>query len=523
MTNRKRLQHGSRSKRGLSISQLSRRQRGAAILAFMLIIVSFSAYILVKSLNAGAINNAREARTTEALAQAKQALIDYAVTFYDLDPVNNAGRFGVLPCPDMSSTPPPGTPPEGAQHGNCQIRHAAAVGRFPWKAFGIAPPRDGYGECLWYIVSGNYKENPPSDMLNEDSNGALEIYSSNGTYLLGPPSIPPSTRAVAAVIAPGDVINAQDRSPPALYPTLTGTEICGGRINAADYLDPEDPTPSGIENYAVTTGADEIQMLIHADSKNAPFNDKFAFISQDEIFDAVRARNDFGLKLYDPASISNLTRMVALCIAAYGERGDELLGEKWLPWAAPSDLGDYRDSTEYDDYDVSLGLPDSTKRVGRVPNKVDDSENDIVTALPAITNDNLLTEWCETQVAGWTDELEMLWKNWKDHLFYAVADRYKPSPNPVTSCSGDCLTVTGAPGIEYAAVVIFSRERQLAGQSRNAPPFGADEKALIGNYLEGNNVTSITPPAGTVFDNASVAGVNDVLYCIREDMTVTDC
>jgi hypothetical protein len=514
MTKRKRLQQAPRSNRG-RFGSLSRRQKGAAILAFMLIIVTFSSYILIKRLNAAAINNARQARTTEALARAKQALIDYAVTFYDLDPVNNAGRFGVLPCPDMSSTPPPGTPPEGAQHGNCEVRHAAAIGRFPWKAFGIEPPRDGYGECLWYVVSGNYKENPAGDMLNEDSNGSLEIYSSNGTYLPGPSSIPPSTRAVAAIIAPGDVINAQDRSPPFPYPTPTGTEICGGRISAPDYLDPEDPAPSGIENYAISTGADDVQMLIHADTEIVPFNDKIVFISRDDIFNAVRKRNDFASKLYASASASNLTRMVALCIAEYGQRGNVAAGEKWLPWAAPVDLGDYRDDSEYNDYNV--GTSDE-KRYGRIPDIVDNSDLDI-SGLAAIGS-NLLTNWCETRSIGWNPELEVLWRNWKDHLFYVVADPYKPSSAVVTSCSpGDCIHTTGTPGVEHAGLVIFARERQ-GTQSRDEPPLGTDQKASVANYLDDpTTIANFASPFGQDFD----PGANDVFYCIEEDMSVSSC
>jgi len=56
---------------------LSRKQSGAVLLAFMLILVTGTSYLLLSKFNANIIRVGAEERTRQALNQAKQALIGY--------------------------------------------------------------------------------------------------------------------------------------------------------------------------------------------------------------------------------------------------------------------------------------------------------------------------------------------------------------------------------------------------------------------------------------------------------------
>src|SRR3989338_1154699 len=87
-------------------------QRGAALIIMLVIVVMGAASILVSSLSTTAVKNARQETTSAALAQAKEALIGYAVTYSDM---NTGDTHGYLPCPDVNET---GITPEGIEHGN---------------------------------------------------------------------------------------------------------------------------------------------------------------------------------------------------------------------------------------------------------------------------------------------------------------------------------------------------------------------------------------------------------------------
>ena len=139
-----------------------KRQRGVVWLLFILFLSGSSLLWLLPLSESTSIALLNQDKTNQSLQQAKQALIAYAVSYYD----NKPGRFGVLPCPDTSSR---GLFGEGVAHGSCGGRHIASLGRLPWRTLGIAPLRDADGECLWYAVSGAVKSNPSAWLLNADS------------------------------------------------------------------------------------------------------------------------------------------------------------------------------------------------------------------------------------------------------------------------------------------------------------------------------------------------------------------
>ena len=493
---------------GLKIKKSISNQSGAALLALMLVIVVGSAYTLVLKLNTNVRYQYRQSVTVNALAEAKRALIAYAVTHYD----DNPGEYGFLPCPDVDES---SFTTEGIEHGNCGAQHVNSIGRLPWKTLGLAPLKDSDGECLWYAVSGQFKANPEADMLNADSYGTFEVYASDGTTRLAGNSA--MDRAVAVIIAPGTALPGQDRAllieDASVSPDVA---ICGGNYDANDYLDAEVPADpvTGIENYSLSANADTLDQFIDASTitgdENPDFNDVIFYITAEEIFDAVRKRNDFQTKM------NELTRRAALCLVEYGSAtctsNDPNSGNCSLPWPAPLELADYRDSSLYNDMSASDNLLS-----GRLPNIADDSE----ATINGTRVTNLITDCSQFPAAG---EYALLWENWKDHLFYAVSDPYQPVISATTGlCSNGrrCITLNGnysASSNDLAAIVYFANSISGA-QTRLMPPFDTDERLTISNYLEGTN--NQTAYLNTAWDDTkrydtSVSGSNDIVYCVND-------
>lgn len=101
--------------------------RGQALVAALLLLTLLAAGGLL----AGGELRARahalaHARSVEALAIARAALIGYAISYAETHPGEG---YGFLPCPDAGNT---GSTPVGA----CGARGTAAVGRLPWRTLG---------------------------------------------------------------------------------------------------------------------------------------------------------------------------------------------------------------------------------------------------------------------------------------------------------------------------------------------------------------------------------------------------
>lgn len=464
------------------------RQRGAALLIMLVIMVVGIAAILVDSLTAASVNTARHAKTAAALAQAKDALIGYAITYAD----THSGQMpGYLPCPDPNGNA--GVNGEGSSE-TCGGKDVSAIGRLPWKTLGLSPLRDGDGECLWYAVSGTYKNNPMTDMMNWDTNGQFLAYASDGTLL----TTDAGNQVVAVVFAPGTVLSGQNqnRSPDGNAP------VCGGNYTVTNYLDND--TMHGINNTDIATGK-----FIQGTSSGS-INDQMIFITRQDIWDAMLKRNDF------MTNLTTMTQKAAECLADYGKRNYYYYyGDERLPWAGRlyNPPTDYKTDGNYDDADGRLA--------GRLPYRVNTSDY--------YTSNQISSPWYQLQLSStapyapincpnvpeWTTYYPW-WTNWKDHLYYAVAWSFRPSTSYSTSC-GTCLKVNGSG--HYAAVVIFAGQA-LAGQSRTTDADRLDPA----NYLEGNNLTNINNyTSGNGNYQSGTANNNDVLYCIKSDLSVTPC
>lgn len=263
------------------------RQRGAALMLMLVILILGASAMLLNSLNSTTTRFARDRVTADALAQAKEALIGFAVTYGDTY-IGNV--HGYLPCPDKD-----GLPYEGGMESPCGSKNVSQIGRLPWRSLNLPPLRDGTGECLWYAVTGTYKYNPKTDLMNWDTNGQLQGYSTDGTLFTQS-----DNQVVAVIFAPGSSLTGQDRS-------SSGTPVCGGNYTATNYLDND--TLHSFNNADIST-AKYILPHEHRDINGniiLTVNDQMLFITKSDIFNAIKKRNNLG------AFVSSLLNTAAAC------------------------------------------------------------------------------------------------------------------------------------------------------------------------------------------------------------------
>lgn len=278
------------------------KQKGAALLVLVALIVVGSVYFLVHSLNRASFATGRERATAQALAEAKEALIGYAV--------KDATRPGELPCPDIDD--------DGQLVMNVDYVGSNCVsylGRLPWKTLGLPDLRDGNGERLWYAVSTAFHANG-STALNSDTLGTLTVYAADGSTLLTPSGY----SAVAVVFAPGAPLAGQERDTVATACATTGTTM-ERRLCAANYLD----TANG-RNNATTAGP------YIAGAPAETFNDRLLHLGTRELMPVVEQR-----------VARELITALNSFYANYG----------FYPWA---DFNTYAYGNPSYDYDANAGL-----------------------------------------------------------------------------------------------------------------------------------------------------------------------
>lgn len=426
-------------------------------------------------------------KTRQALKQAKQALINYAIMHADGSGSGDPGEFGYLPCPHISNAT------EGAQDGVCKARYKNSIGYLPWNALDTDILRDGSGNCLWYAVSSSYKNNPDSLLINEDSNGMFQMLDDNGAVVAGNL---PEDRVVAVVFAPGAPLANQSRN-------FNAATSCGDdAANISAYLEGD----GVVDNANIQDVIDNVDQFISAsitsDSSAVPYNDRLLTITRDEIWSAIIARPDFNIKM------QNLTEALALCLKNYATANTY----NRMPWPARIDLADYRLQDNYDDGDGTSGY------AGRFPYIVTDSN----TAITVGSNDELFIQGDCDPAGGITVDLKTvgseyrnLWDNWKDHFFYVVSKDFAPAA-AAGSC-GDCITVNAG---QMAAVVIYAGSRQ--GAQVRTGPVGPDinTKNNIANYIENGNQALFPDITGNA---AYTTGGNDIMFCIDTALGVAAC
>lgn len=232
------------------------RNRGFALIAFVLLLILVAGYVVAAALNrtGSELSSAREDRTMNALRQAKAALITYAASeqwqLYKALPSTPPAVYvqpGSLPCPDQDN--------DG--DADCWAPLTSSmIGRLPWKTIGSDDLRDASGERLWYALSHDFRKNQcpgtGCTTINSDTQGQLTV---TGTAL-GTVSI---TNVVAIVFAPGLPVQGQIRD-------------AANINNAPSYL--EGLNLGNPVNYSIDTTA-------------PPSNDRVLTITQAELMAAV--------------------------------------------------------------------------------------------------------------------------------------------------------------------------------------------------------------------------------------------
>ncbi len=475
----------------ISVAIPADRQRGAALLLLMLVVLVSITAVLVAGISNSEARIRQSIATRDSLAQARRALIDYAVVQQDLQ----AGSPAQLPCPDIDDT---GVTIEGEAHTDvCGAAGVSVIGRLPWRTLGVDTLRDASSECLWYAVSGSWKQAAGStaELINPDSNGQLQLWSlETGNVIEGATS---DSRPVAIVFAANAALAGQSRA------AASAGEFCDPGFSANDFLDAD--SSLGISNAVLGGSADAVDAFAVAERYSATHNDRAAVITRADLERAITARHDFDNRM------RALGLAVTRCVADYAQKNPGGAGDRRLPWPAPLSMADYRPDASYDDADFgSLS--------GRLANAVDTSN--VLTGNPTT---EVLTSCDSGAVPEWDAEMQRLWKNWKDHFFYVVAESHSPAAGTPSTCA-TCLTVNGSG--QYAAVVLFGNSRlTAAAQSRNAPPMDSDDRLDPQNYLEGGNAAYFPLLSGTAdFSSQATSNTfNDRLYCIDSSLAVTEC
>jgi hypothetical protein len=189
-----------------------RKQRGAALILFVLIMMGFGAVAMTGLLTnkLSEIESNRFNHNKRVLEEAKQALLMYAYNYPNISHPwlpNQPYGPGRLPCPDADNNGLIGKGALGAQTVNAA--ECNKVGRFPWDegSLNFYAAQDASGETLWYAVSKEFRDTAPTDIIVNSESGSgkdnITIIDQSGTI-----QYRGDVNGVAAVIiAPGPPIN----------------------------------------------------------------------------------------------------------------------------------------------------------------------------------------------------------------------------------------------------------------------------------------------------------------------------
>lgn len=446
----------------------TRKQRGAAFMVMLVILVVGGAAILVSSLGKAALQIERDQKTADALAQAKEALIGFSVKVLVSSSdvacaaTSNCPRPGDLPCPDMDN--------DGDAESSCgdasgSTGQSSRLGRLPWKTLGLPDLRDGSGERLWYAVSNNFKNNTRTTCnnsnlagcLNSNTTGTLNVRGSNGSILHTGNA---DSAAAAVIIAPGAVLQRQDSG--------TAQDRSSGGVNtASNYLDIA--TVGGItEDNADFTDSSStngfIQGRILDSDGQIILNDQLLVITQENIILPVQKR---------------VAAEVKSCLIEYAATPQN---NHYYPWAATRTF--VSGTATYPDTDGLKfgGIPDQPFDDTRNESCDTDWGCDIGNSSQGMKN-----SWgtaCTMNNNNW-------WANWKEVVFYSLAQSLRP--HNIThnhTCPTDtCIAVNPPSATDDKTFVVIVAGKKLSGQVRTSD----GDKANRVNYLEGSNAAGATP------------------------------
>lgn len=253
---------------------VAKRARGAALIILMALLSMGVLYFVVLQLEAVSVyqKEALQGGGRDSLGQAREALLGYATTYRD-DPAHSTEVFGYLPCPDTNG--------DGEADPPCGTAGEASVGLFPFKTLGLPDLRDPTGACLWYAVSGSYKNNPKATatVMNWDTQGQFSVRDAGGVTLVAPDDA--QGGAAAVVFAAGPPVAGQTRSSYAAEPCRTDPSQVSAHLD-------------GAYSFATSSTIALTQGPVKDGSGSVTNNDRMAWVTPREIFDRVAKRQDFG-------------------------------------------------------------------------------------------------------------------------------------------------------------------------------------------------------------------------------------
>ncbi len=220
----------------------------------MVLLTLAAATLAVKTMSNNSENSqiARDKITAAALAQAKDALIGYAV--------QDMNRPGKMPCPDSNN------------NGTVDIFSGddcpSYIGRLPWKTLDLPDLHDGNGERLWYAMSRNFRDRVSAQPINSDTQGMLTVYATDKTLL--------ANQAVAIIFSAGDTLPGQNRS--------------SANINLiSNYLDQSNCPGIDCRDNTVATGPFFLGPVSDSNG-NTTLNDKLLVIQAKDFIPTVEKR-----------------------------------------------------------------------------------------------------------------------------------------------------------------------------------------------------------------------------------------
>lgn len=423
------------------------------MLLAVLLAVGTLAYV-VANLAPQAFDAYRTRQTQEALAQAREALLGYALKYRDVE--GSGVVYGYLPLPDLGSSRNNNVActDEGCDAANFtgNAPNVTVIGRLPWRTLGTGPLRDSNGECLWYAVSGSHKRTQPVSPMNWDTLGQLDVVVANGSNAMASAIASAHDRPVAVIFSPGPPLGGQDRR-------AVGGDIvaaCGGNYDAANYLDPGTAgLLAGVSNYFAgaannafaNTGAANkslsLQGVVQRRSDGTLWastcpagttcdlaaNDAGLALTGDMLFGALRKSSNFR------ADINTMLDRMTSCLRDRVTTGT----------LTPAAIAGY--------------APPADKNGGRIP--IDSCYGDNQAPLNYFSH-------------------------YQDQFFVA------------TPTAGNFNVTTDGIAQSCPGVLLFANQRG-SGQSRAT----IAEKATLANYLEGNNLQSFVTNGSIAFSGPS--------------------
>lgn len=476
---------------------LGRNQRGFVMIALVALLVVGGLYFYLSNLSPEMIQARRQQLTAEALTQAQEALIGYAVRYREeqLKTGTPGVVYGYLPLPDLGST----RNNNQLTDSGCYLKegceaynflgngiNVTVIGRFPWRTLGTGPLRDAHGECLWYAVSGSHQRNlpDPTRAMNWDTLSQLDVRVANGTAAMVSAIASAHDRPIAVIFSPGPPLAGQDRSASA----TDNVAECGGNYVASNYLDPAVAANlGGVTNYFSGTNG--------ASGDTSPPNDKA--LSANSV---INRRSDGALWVSncppnDPspcAIVANDTGVTVTSellfrtlrgssyfrddINSMLSRMTECRRDQIAAGAAPPP-------------DALTGFtPPGDKTVGRIPD--DSCYNDTQNPLGYFTH-------------------------YRDQVFITTK---LASDFTVTDTKNTATTADDTATTTCAGVLVFASQRG-SGQTR----ITMADRNIPANYLEGTNLTSFTTSGSLSFSGPTrfaqiltggQAANQDIVRCI---------